>query len=217
MKSKYVIFEGAEGVGKSALSKVLAEKVGAVWTYEPYGGDDQPICKTLRQYCKSKDEGMTPMSRELMLLASRSISLTNIVRKYISEGKTVVSDRSLISGMVYAKVEDIGFEQWWKMLESTKIVSQLLDAFCSFQYPRFACVVMIHSKEYKPVGGSDDRYDSKGQEFFEQLETIYQDALDFISKRIWLFGDVLHFMNDMTKPIDENVERLLCCIGERGM
>ena len=84
----YFSIEGNEGSGKSVLSKKLAEKMGAVLTYEPNGETD--ILKTLRSLALTQNPEMTDMGRELLLLANRSIHNHNFIKPLIESNKKLI-------------------------------------------------------------------------------------------------------------------------------
>jgi len=197
-----IIFEGAEGTGKTSLSKILAQKLGAFWSYEPYGEPDMPICESIRRACLSQSKELTINARELMLLASRSMSLEHLIRPQIDAGKTVILDRSFISGMVYSKIEGIDFLQWSDIAFDSKI-----------KFIRPDIVVMVTATEYRPKKGNDDRYDGRGEVFFKELERLYDEAISFCfydrkGIPVEQAPTIVRFKNDMNIPIEKNVESL---------
>ena len=103
---KLIVFEGTDGCGKSVLSKSIAEKLKAYWTFEPYGSPHDhehslnKVCWVLRQLTLDKRYAcMTSDARELLLLANRSIH-HQLIKEKIKDTH-VVCDRSWISGIIY--------------------------------------------------------------------------------------------------------------------
>jgi len=223
---KYIIFEGADGVGKSVLSQKLVSRLGekATWTCEPYTHSPHstpqlPICTALRDFCLSSKYDLTLAGRELMLLTSRSVSLNHIVVPNLLRGQTIISDRSFISGMVYAYMEGMSFTSWLNIVEETKLLH--LESYVkdiehrSILQPDL--VVLVHSTQYLPKSlSSGDRYDSKDERFFRQLEMTYSESLRCLVNRGFLKQDaILEFTNDMSLSIDENVDKLCTLIENK--
>jgi thymidylate kinase len=198
IKGKYIVFEGTEGVGKSALSKALAQKLGAFWTHEPYGGPDMPICSYLRNASVSQSKELTMPARELMLLAGRSMSLKHIVAPKLEAGQTVISDRSFISGMVYAKIEGMEFQRWVDLARLAKI--DLIK-------PDY--VILVSASEFRPKAGNEDRYDSRGDTFFLHIEQLFEEVLFKYS-----LGKIIRFKNDMSISIEENFKNLMLVLED---
>lgn len=100
MKAKYIVFEGIVGCGKTTQSKILAEKLGAVWTKEPGGSEVADAIRKVVQGTKF-DEEMDPVCEQYLYAASRAQSLRSVVKPLLDRGKIVVADRSVFTSMAY--------------------------------------------------------------------------------------------------------------------
>lgn len=100
MKARYIAFEGIVGCGKTTQSKILAEKLGAVWTKEP-GGDE--ISNAIRQVVQGTkfESDIDPVCEQYLYAASRAQTLRKIIKPELDSGKTVVSDRSVFTSLAY--------------------------------------------------------------------------------------------------------------------
>lgn len=104
MKSMFITFEGGEGSGKSAQSKLLTEALRAkgidvVQTKEPGGTDiGLELRKILVQGDKDKLDCVSEM---LLYYADRRLHLTSKIWPALKENKWVISDRYADSTVAY--------------------------------------------------------------------------------------------------------------------
>ena len=191
----YFSIEGNEGSGKSVLSKKLAEKMGAVLTYEPNG--ETEILKTLRSQALTQNPEMTDMGRELLLLANRSIHNHNFIKPLIESNKIIITDRSFFSGLVYAKANDIPFFRWMS-LYALSCIEYLPDT-----------LIYITSNKRKIEKEVDNIYDHASDELLSKIDLSYKEGLEFIKQQPTFKNlKVIEFFNDFNISIDENVELL---------
>jgi dTMP kinase len=102
---KFIVIEGMEGAGKSsAISVVEAvlQKQGIEYinTREPGG---TPLAESLRDMVKSvaHQEQLTAETELLLMYASRSQLLANVILPALSAGKWVIGDRHDLSSRAY--------------------------------------------------------------------------------------------------------------------
>ncbi|MDG6220342.1 MAG: dTMP kinase [Candidatus Thermoplasmatota archaeon] len=88
--SRYIVLEGIDGSGKSVISRKIAKSIPAsVHTREP----TKKMSSTIM-------ENKSLMADVLLFAADRAAHMED-VKKWLGQGKTVVSDRSLYSSMAY--------------------------------------------------------------------------------------------------------------------
>jgi dTMP kinase len=95
----YIVFEGAEGCGKSTHAQRLADAIGAVVTRETGG---TAIGQRLRDILH--DTSVTDLddrAEALITAADRAQHLAQVVRPALAAGTHVVSDRSVYSTLAY--------------------------------------------------------------------------------------------------------------------
>ncbi|HEY4576911.1 MAG TPA: dTMP kinase [Yaniella sp.] len=103
MTGLFVVFEGADGTGKStqvaAVSKAL-EAAGheVVVTREPGGSD---IAETLRAIVLDPAHDIDPMTETLIFAAARADHLAKTIVPALDAGKIVISDRFVGSSIAY--------------------------------------------------------------------------------------------------------------------
>jgi dTMP kinase len=95
----YVAFEGGEGSGKSTQARLLAERWGAILTFEPGA---TPLGADLRRLLLDPEGSpMGPRAEALLMAADRAQHLDAVVRPALAAGRAVVSDRSAYSSLAY--------------------------------------------------------------------------------------------------------------------
>ena len=97
--AKYIVFEGAEGCGKSTQAARLATTLDAVLTRETGGTD---IGARLRAILHDTTNAhLDDRAEALLAAADRAQHLAEVVRPALDAGRIVVSDRSVYSSLAY--------------------------------------------------------------------------------------------------------------------
>lgn len=95
----FIVFEGADGSGKSTQSRLLAEHLNAVWTREPGG---TPISENIRSILLNPDTPeMADRTETLLMAAARAQHVDEKIRPALLAGRHVVSDRFVGSSWAY--------------------------------------------------------------------------------------------------------------------
>ncbi|MCC7461460.1 MAG: dTMP kinase [Gammaproteobacteria bacterium] len=95
-RGRFITLEGIEGAGKSTVARALAEALRArgldvVLTREPGG---TPLAERLRELVLARStEELDPVAELLLMLAGRSLHLTNLIRPALAAGRWVICDR----------------------------------------------------------------------------------------------------------------------------
>lgn len=100
----FIAFEGGDGVGKTTQVRLLAaalEQRGfAVVTCRDPGST--PLGEELRQLLLRRVEvPLTPLAESLLYMAARAQLVDEVIRPALEAGKIVISDRFLLSNVVY--------------------------------------------------------------------------------------------------------------------
>lgn len=109
MLGKYICIEGIDGVGKTTQVQLLNERIAnSITTSEP-GNSKCPITMELRKLVLDAqyDTHLTPLARDYLFQACRSINLEHIVSPAIKKGQHVISDRGAMSGFAYSLATDL--------------------------------------------------------------------------------------------------------------
>jgi thymidylate kinase len=194
-KTKYWAFEGNEGVGKTKLSKAFAEKFDAFWTYEPNGETED--LRRLRDLALDNTKQMDKYAREYLLMANRAIHHHTCVKPLLDNMNMVISDRSILSGLVYAKIETYTFDKWMEVLQLANILN----------FPEV--IVFCKNKRRKLKEDNNDIYDNASFETLDKIDSIYEEAIDYLKNRKnTKHIKILEFEISFNYTVDKNVDRL---------
>lgn len=201
---KYIVFEGADGIGKSMLAKNFAQHFNAKYIFEPFGHTPQAMA--LREMALTKE--IPSLAREYLLLGNRAIGYQT-VEKWLAEGHRVVSDRSFISGMVYAYMEGFSFDRWFDMACELNINTK-------WNRP---LVILCHNSQFKNKDNPDDRYDNKPKDFHMQVTKTFFESLTFLDSKLASTGGLayLAFEIDFNRTPEENLQELILRLTKAGI
>ena len=104
----YIVIEGVDGSGKTTHARILAEHLNAVHVVEPTSG---PIGKLIRERIGQGELNPAVMAR--LFAADRHDLAERVIVPALAEGKIVVSDRNLVSSLVYQPEGDLTAEAVW--------------------------------------------------------------------------------------------------------
>lgn len=104
MKGFFIVFEGADGCGKSTQVSLLSEyleSLGAdvLLTREPGGC---PVAEEIREIVLSKDDKkMEALTEAMLYAAARAEHVRQVIKPAIERGSIVLCDRYLLSSLAY--------------------------------------------------------------------------------------------------------------------
>jgi len=97
----YVALEGIDGVGKTTQLHALHTRYpNSIMTKEPGA---TPLGMRIREILLHENLDISENAELFLFLADRAEHATNVVRPALREGKSVFSDRSLLSGLAYTR------------------------------------------------------------------------------------------------------------------
>jgi len=102
MTGRLIAFEGGEAAGNSTQAKLLAERLGAVLTFEPGATDAGARIRSL--VLDSPDLALSPRAEALLMAADRAQHVAEVIRPALRSGVHVVADRFIGSSLAYQGV-----------------------------------------------------------------------------------------------------------------
>lgn len=168
---KFIVIEGLEGAGKSSAVAILTQAIQAaghtvVNTREPGG---TPMAEAIRDVVKHdwQDEKVTVEAELLLMYASRSQLVQNVILPNLKNGHWVLGDRHDMSSQAY---QGGGRQIDQNMIESLRAIT--LKDF----RPDFTLYMDVEPKEglKRAKGrGELDRIEQEDMSFFERTRERY--------------------------------------------
>ena len=163
---RFVVFEGGEGCGKSTQARLLAERWGAVFTFEPGG---TPVGAQLREILLSPETGdLEPRAEALLMAADRAHHVATKIRPALLRGRDVVCDRFVGSSLAYqGHARGLGIDAVRAMNEfgTDGLVPDLVVLLV---------VPADVADERMRASGQLDRLEQAGDEFHRKVAEAYQ-------------------------------------------
>jgi dTMP kinase len=171
MPGRFITFEGIEGVGKSTQLTLAAERLRrtgleVITTREPGG---TPLAEAIRRLVlERREETVDGISELLLMFASRSVHLANLIEPALARGSWVLCDRFTDATEAYQgygrgiPLEHIGALERIAQRGRRPDLTLLLDA-----------PVSVATARTVQRGGPGDRIESEREEFFQKVRTGY--------------------------------------------
>jgi dTMP kinase len=163
---RFVVFEGGEGCGKSTQAQVLAERWGAVRSFEPGG---TPVGAKLREILLSPETGdLDPRAEALLMAADRAHHVATKIRPALLRGRDVVCDRYVGSSLAYqGHARGLGIEAV-RAINEFGTDGLLPDLVVLLVVPESVAA------ERMRASGQLDRLEAAGDEFHRKVAEGYQ-------------------------------------------
>lgn len=162
---RFVVFEGGEGSGKSTQARLLADRWGALLTFEPGGTD---VGQRLREILLSPETGdLDPRAEALLMAADRAHHVATKIRPALLRGKDVVCDRFVGSSLAYQGYgRDLGID-----------AVQALSTFATDGLVPDLVVLLVVTPAAAATrlaaAGKPDRLEAAGAEFHQRVHDAY--------------------------------------------
>lgn len=98
-RGRFIVFEGGEASGKSTQARLLAERLGALFTFEPGATD---LGKHVRGIVLGHETGdLEARAEALLIAADKAQHVRAIIEPALAAGRDVVCDRFVDSALAY--------------------------------------------------------------------------------------------------------------------
>ncbi len=210
-RGKFIVFEGVGGSGKTTQIKhakeYLQEKgIRLLVTREPGGVESAEKIRELIFNLKEKNL-IGPEGQVALFFAARKLWLDEVVTPNISEGVSILTDRSHTSTAAYQGYAEGGDMN--QIIEISKVVmdEHLPDAVILLDV-NAQCAIQRKSKEQK----DNDPFDKEGIEYMQKLVNAYRE----MARDNW--GGLDWFVVDgevSVKQVSQEISRILDKIFEK--
>ena len=204
-KGKFITIEGIEGVGKSThmnrlVGRIEAQGYAVLTTREPGG---TPTAEYIRDVVLGhNDENIPDIAELLLMFASRSLNVENIIRPALSAGTWVVCDRFVDASRAYQgggrgiPMQHINTLADWVLGDLRPDITILLDAPVDIGMSRTT------------KRGNPDRLDVERAEFYARVRKCYLDLAKAEPDRFAIV-DASGTMDEVSALIDELATEIL--------
>ena len=193
--AQYIAFEGLEGCGKSTHVTRLAANLNGLATREPGG---TALGAPLRAImADTSNTALSPRTEALLMAADRAQHIAELVKPSLSQGRHVVSDRSVYSSLAYQ-----GYGRMLDIDELRRINNWAIDG-CWPNLVVFISVpldVLLDRLKKREL----DRWEREDRAFFERVLDGYQ-KMAAADPNGWLIVDGLLAKNEL----EENIATLV--------
>ncbi len=159
MTGRFIVFEGGEGSGKSTQAKVLAQRLGALLTFEP--GDTALGAQVRNILLDQATLEITPRAEALLMAADRAQHVVEVVRPALAAGRTVVSDRYLASSVAY--------QGFGRQLDPVEVANLSAWATEELQPDLVVLLEVPLSVSRQRTGNPRDRLEAAGKDFHRRV------------------------------------------------
>ncbi len=183
----YVVIEGIDTAGKSTQFDILKEKYqDAIFTKEPGG---TKIGLKLRQMALN-GEAKSEIAEMFLFLADRAEHIEEVIKA--NKNKLIISDRSLISGISYAKTLPI------------EVVTSLNLIATSNILPSHTILLELSPQELKKrlSAKSNDSIESRGVEYLIDIQNRMKKTIELLNLN-HLFIDASLSIEEIAKKIED--------------
>jgi len=206
----YVIFEGNEGTGKSstmaAVSEHFKDKMAPILTQHPGSTPLGAHLRKLVKYPESIDENIKidPLSRQCLYMADTINFINLILEPALKQRQTIFADRStFISGLVYGIVDDVDPQDMYRLL-------QLINPPRANRVYIFTCPWQISKDRIKKTRQNNkDHYDNQSEQFFEKVNTAYENLLIGSPAQLMILSRVATLDNFIHINADQPQEKVI--------
>ncbi len=165
----YVALEGIDCVGKSTqISLLKKEFKEAIFTFEPGATE---LGKHLRELLLKSDKKISKKAELLLFLADRAQHFDELLCE--NKDRLIISDRSLISGMAYARDFDLELLFNLNSFALNKLLPQKI-VFLSID---------VRNLKKRLEKKEQDKIEQRGFEYFLEIQNKIKEVLNFLKQK----------------------------------
>lgn len=169
-RGKLVVFEGAEGAGKTTQIRLLVERLTAagipcVSLREPGG---TPVGDAIRAIVLAREGEISPSAEALLFIASRAELIAREVKPALESGAVVILDRFFLSTYAY-QIAGRGLAE-----EDVRAANHLATAGIVPDITILLDISAGEGMERAARRGGSDRVEKAGDEFHQKVNDAFR-------------------------------------------
>ncbi|MDP9204966.1 MAG: dTMP kinase [Gemmatimonadota bacterium] len=173
-RGRLVVFEGAEGAGKTTQIRILAERmatagISSVAVREPGG---TPVGDSIREILLHPEQEITAAGEALLFMASRAELVAREIRPSLANGAVVLLDRFFLSTYAY-QIVGRGLPE-----AEVRAANSLATAGLVPDLTLLLDVSATHGLERADARGERDRMERSGAEFHARVGNAFREFTD---------------------------------------
>jgi|SRR5947207_14339927 len=191
LRSKFIVFDGGEGCGKSTQAAMLAERLTRenVQVLSVHDPGTTRVGGLIRQILLDPENTDMNMRCEMLLyMAARAQMMSELILPALNEGKVVISDRFVSSTLAYQlggdglaaqeirAVADVAIKRRWPDL--TIILDMPLEKSAGRVRPKFSLF-----PDDPDAGAEKDRIEQRSIQYHQQVRKNYLEQAKLDPKR----------------------------------
>ena len=191
-----MVLEGLDASGKSTQARLLADRLGARFTFQPGDGD---VGRRIRDLVLDTPVTIDPVAEALLFAADKAQHVADVVHPALDAGQDVVCDRYTASTLAY--------QGHGRGLDPV-VLGTVLDWAVGGLRPDLTVLVDVAVAEgRRRRSGRPDRIEAAAVDFDERVRAGY----------LTLADDPAWVVVDGTGPVAEVHERVVAAVTERGL
>jgi dTMP kinase len=174
MRGRLIVFEGAEGAGKTTQIRILAERLAAagvpsIAVREPGG---TPVGDEIREILLHPEQDITAPTEALLFMASRAELISREIQPSLAQGKVVLVDRFFLSTYAY-QIVGRGLPE-----AEVRAANKLATAGLIPDLTLLLDVPAAHGLERADARGERDRMERSGDDFHADVGNAFREFAD---------------------------------------
>lgn len=169
MRGKLIVFEGAEGAGKTTQIRMLADRLSARGissvTFREPGGT--PVGDAIRSIVLAQEGEISPAAEALLFIASRAELVARDVRPALESGAVVILDRFFLSTYAY-QIAGRGLKE-----SDVRAANHLATAGLVPDITILLDISSSEGMERASLRGGTDRVEKAGDEFHQRVNEAF--------------------------------------------
>ena len=197
MTGRLIAVEGVDASGKSTQARLLADALGALFTFQ-FGATG--VGEVVRRLLLDPaNDSLDDRAEALLIIADKAQHVAEIVAPALRAGRDVVTDRFTASTLAY--------QGYGRGLDLGELRAMMSFATGGLE-PDLTLLLDVPSElAWERLGSSVDRFEGEGREFLDRVRSGYL-AMTEVDPAAWAVVDA-------DGPVDEVAARLLATVRER--